>query len=155
MKYTAGLWVYKIDREGLKILLVHPGGPFFSKKDSNVWSIPKGEYDPKTEDAFEVAKREFNEETGNTITSESFIELSTVKSRGGKMIKSWATEADFNPCFISSNYFEMEWPPKSGKMQSFPETDKAEWFNTDEVRQKINLSQLPIFEELLQKLNAS
>ena len=97
MKYTAGLWVYKIDKEGLKILLVHPGGPFFSKKDSNVWSIPKGEYDPKTEDAFEVAKREFNEETGNTITSESFIELSTVKSRGGKMIKSWATEGDFNP----------------------------------------------------------
>jgi predicted NUDIX family NTP pyrophosphohydrolase len=154
MKYTAGILVYKIIGEEVQVLLVHPGGPFYTKKDLGVWSIPKGEFDPATESELEVAKREFNEETGNSITTENFITLAPVKTKGGKILKVWATEADFDTPFISSNLFEMEWPPKSGKKKEFPETDKAEWFTFAEARIKVNSSQIAVLDELEKILNS-
>lgn len=154
MKYTAGILVYKVTGAVARVLLVHPGGPFYAKKDDGVWSVPKGEFDPVTEIDFEVAKREFNEETGNSITTENFIPLAPVKTKGGKILKVWATEADFDKPFISSNLFEMEWPPKSGKKKEFPETDKAEWFTFEEASIKVNSSQIPVLHELEQILNS-
>jgi len=148
MKYSAGIWAFKKSKRGIEILLVHPGGPFYLKKDEGVWSVPKGEYDPATEIDLEVAKREFTEETGNSIKAENFISLNTVKTKGGKILKTWAVETDFEQAFISSNYFEMEWPPKSGIMKQFPETDKAEWFTIEEAKIKLNGSQIPVLEEL-------
>ncbi|WP_207534294.1 NUDIX domain-containing protein [Desertivirga arenae] len=154
MKYTAGIWAYRRAIDGFQVLLVHPGGPFYIKKDEGVWSVPKGEFDPAIEQELEVAKREFNEETGNKIITEDFIVLSPVKTKGGKMLKTWATETDFEKPFISSNLFEMEWPPKSGRKKEFPETDKAEWFSFEQARIKLNASQLPVLDELEQILKS-
>ena len=148
MKYTAGIWVYKKTVEGIKILLVHPGGPFYKNKDEGVWSAPKGEYNPEAEDAFEVAKREFKEETGNVLIAKNFIPLTAVKTKGCKLLTTWAVESDFDQPFISSNTFALEWPPKSGKIEHFPETDNAEWFNFDDAAKKVNGSQLPVLKEL-------
>ncbi len=146
-KKSAGIVAYRFNKSHLEVLLVHPGGPFYAKKDEGVWSIPKGEFEDG-EDALSVAKKEFTEETGNIIINENFIELSPVKLKSGKIISAWAIEEDFEKCFISSNLFEMEWPPKSGKRQSFPETDKAEWFNLNEARIKIHPAQLPLLNQL-------
>lgn len=146
-KKSAGILVYRYKDERLQILLIHPGGPFFLKKDTGVWSIPKGEYSEQ-EEPLEVAKREFFEETGNTIASANLTPLTPVRIKSGKTISVWAVEADFDPCYICSNEFEIEWPPKSGKMQSFPETDKAEWFDTEEALLKIHPGQAPIIREL-------
>jgi predicted NUDIX family NTP pyrophosphohydrolase len=147
-KLSAGVVVYRINNEGkLQMLLVHPGGPFFKNKDEGAWSIPKGEY-IEGEDPLEVAKREFTEETGNVLTTESFIPLTAVKIKSGKVISAWAVEAHFDNCFIKSNHFEMVWPPKSGKIQSFPEVDKAEWFTIDEAKKKINAGQVGFVEQL-------
>lgn len=130
-KQSAGILVFRI-LTFPEVLLVHPGGPFYVNRDSGVWSVPKGEYEAG-EDPLEVGKREFFEETGNKIQSGNFIELNAVKSKGGKMLYVWATEANFAKSFICSNTFELEWPPKSGKIKAFPECDKAEWFNFDEA----------------------
>jgi predicted NUDIX family NTP pyrophosphohydrolase len=146
-KTSAGILAYRFKAKQLQVLLVHPGGPFYKNKDDGVWSIPKGEYD-ETEDALTVAKKEFHEETGNTIDGK-FIPLIPVKIKSGKIINCWAVEAELEQPFISSNSFEMEWPPKSGKMQSFPETDKAEWFTINEARKKISPGQSAILDELL------
>ena len=146
-KRSAGILAYRFHQEQLQVLLVHPGGPFYIKKDEGAWSIPKGEYEEQ-EDPLTVAKREFEEETGNKITGEKFIELSPVKLKSGKMIRAWAVETDLDNPFISSNTFEMEWPPKSGKMQQFPETDKAAWFSIPDAAKKIHPAQLPLLREL-------
>ena len=146
-KKSAGILVYRYKDERLQVLLVHPGGPFFLKKDAGVWSIPKGEYSDR-EDPLEVARREFFEETGNTIDSAGFLALTPVKIKSGKTISIWAVEADFDPCYICSNEFEIEWPPKSGKMQSFPEADKGEWFDTEEAMIRIHPGQAAIVLEL-------
>lgn len=152
-KRSAGILVYRFHQQKLQVLLVHPGGPFYVKKDDGVWSIPKGEYD-ETEDALTIAKKEFEEETGNAITADNFLLLKSVKLKSGKIISAWAVETDFEQCFISSNTFEMEWPPKSGQLKDFPEVDKAEWFLIAEAEQKIHPAQLPFIHELLQKINA-
>ncbi len=147
-KRSAGLLIYRYTKDnGIEVLLVHPGGPFFKKKDSGVWSIPKGEYEDG-EDALEVAKRELEEETGNVINNGKFTLLTPVIIKSGKQITAWAVETDFEKCFICSNNFEMEWPPKSGKMQSFPEVDKAEWVSIKVAKEKINQGQLPLLNEL-------
>ncbi len=148
-KQSAGLVVYNYtDQNELHILLVHPGGPFWKNKDDGAWSIPKGEYE-NGEDPLEVAKREFFEETGNQIPSaSSFLPLKPFKTKSGKTITAYAVKANFEKCFISSNYFEMEWPPKSGKTQSFPEVDNAKWFTIKEAETKINQSQLEILQQL-------
>ena len=143
---SAGLLAFRRFKK-TKILLVHPGGPFYKNKDDGVWSIPKGEY-TEEEKPLDVAKREFFEETGNIITSTSFIKLPDVKTKGGKLITSWAVECNEELSFICSNMFEIEWPPKSGKKAFFPEVDKAEWFSLDEARKKINSSQIKLIDEL-------
>lgn len=151
-KRSAGLVVYRFNKQNnLQILLVHPGGPFFINKDDGVWSIPKGEYN-EHEDPLEVAKREFNEETGNVITDGKFTLLKPVKIKSGKIITAWAVEADFAKCFISSNKFSLEWPVKSGKFADFPEVDKADWFEMETAKIKIYASQIQLLEELLELL---
>jgi len=150
-KRSAGILAYRIHQEQLQVLLVHPGGPFYVKKDAGVWSIPKGEYEEGT-DPLVAAQREFEEETGNTIAAAEFIPLGEVKLKTGKIIIAWAVKTDFDQCFISSNTFEIEWPPKSGKMQSFAEVDKAEWFTMEQAEIKIHPAQLPMLKNLCDKL---
>lgn len=150
-KKSAGLVIYHYFDSILKVLLVHPGGPFFIKKDDGVWSIPKGEYEDD-EDPLSVAKRELEEETGNVIKTDAFVALTPVKIKSGKLISAWLVAAYFEPPFISSNLFSMEWPPKSGRQQMFYETDRAAYFTIDEARQKISPGQLPFLDELEEKL---
>lgn len=148
VKLSAGIIAYRHkDVSGLQILLVHPGGPLWKNKDEGAWSIPKGEH-AKDEDALSAARREFEEETGNVLPDKAFTALIPVKIKSGKIISAWMVEADFDKPFICSNNFEMEWPPRSGKKQSFPETDKAAWFTLDEARKKINPGQLPFIEQM-------
>jgi predicted NUDIX family NTP pyrophosphohydrolase len=146
MKKSAGILVYRKRGKETEFLLVHPGGPFYIKKDLNSWSIPKGEYE-EGEDIFEAALREFHEETGIRIEGD-FKKLKQVKQNGGKIINVWAVEADPDISKIKSNTFELEWPPKSGKYEKFPEIDKAEWFNHDNTRKKILKGQIPVIDEL-------
>jgi predicted NUDIX family NTP pyrophosphohydrolase len=150
-KKSAGLLLYRINNNVPEVLLVHPGGPFFRNKDEGVWSIPKGEYNDD-EDPLTVAIREFTEETGNVITATSFQQLAFVKLSSGKIITAWAVEQDLEQPFISSNLFEMEWPPRSGKQQSFPETDNAAWFDLETAMKKMYPSQHPFIAELKQLL---
>src|SRR6476660_8293536 len=151
-KRSAGLLIYRYNTKNeIEVLLVHPGGPFFAKKDVGVWSIPKGEYEDG-EDALEVSKRELEEETGNTINNGKFVQLKPVIIKSGKQITAWAVEGDFEKCFICSNNFEMEWPPKSGKRKSFPEIDKADWFSIKSAKEKINQGQMSLLDELVEML---
>ena len=150
-KKSAGILVYKRSAENHKVFLVHPGGPYWAGKDLNSWSIPKGEFDDD-EDPFVAAKREFKEETSFEVSGE-FIELEPVKQPGGKTIYVWAVESGVDAKIIKSNSFKLEWPPKSGRMQEFPETDKAEWFSFEIAKHKIHKGQIPILEQLASKLN--
>ena len=145
-KLSAGLILYR-QRAGEKIevLLVHPGGPFWAKKDLGAWSIPKGLVAPG-EAPLEAAKREFAEETGLTLSGR-FVELAPVKVHT-KIIEAWAVEGDCDTSSIKSNTFTTEWPPKSGRQQEFPEVDRAAWFGLEEASTKINRGQVPLLEEL-------
>ena len=147
-KQSAGVLLFRMKREELEVFLVHPGGPFWIKKDAGAWSIPKGEIETG-EEALQVAIREFKEETGQEIEG-SFSELQPVKQKAGKIIKAWAVEGDIDENTIVSNTFEIEWPPGSGKKKIFPEVDKAQWFSLTEASEKINPGQLPLIEELQQ-----
>lgn len=146
MKLSAGILAYHTHPD-LEVFLVHPGGPFFEKKDHGAWSIPKGEY--TDEDPLKIAIREFMEETGN-ILSETipFIALGEVRLKSGKKISAWAIECDWEMGFISSNSFELEWPPKSGKKKLFPEVDKAGWFTLEQARLKLNPAQADFLGQL-------
>ena len=134
----------------LQFLLVHPGGPFWKNKDAGAWTIPKGEIE-EGEDALAAARREFEEELGVKAEGE-FIELTAIKQKGGKVVQAWAFEGDCDPSQIKSNSFQMEWPPKSGKMAEFPEVDRAEFFELEEAKGKINAAQIALLEELGRKL---
>ena len=147
MKKSAGVLVYRKINGKPEVLLVHPGGPFYKNKDAGTWTIPKGEFDDD-EDAFDAARREFLEETGFEIKG-NYIKLSPVKQKGGKWVHAWAVECDLEADKICSNTFTMEWPPKSGKKQDFPEIDKAGWFTIEQAREKILNGQIPILEELV------
>jgi predicted NUDIX family NTP pyrophosphohydrolase len=149
-KQSAGILLYRRKRDQLEVLLVHPGGPFWAKKDQGAWSIPKGEYED--EDALAAAKREFEEETGIPIEGE-ILALSPQKQKGGKLVDAWAVEGDLDAERVRSNTFEMEWPPKSGKKQQFPEIDKAGWFPVATALEKINPGQAAFIHELIQKLD--
>lgn len=142
--------MYRQKTERVEFFLVHPGGPFWAKKDEGVWSIPKGEFLDE-ENRFEVAKREFLEEIGTEIRGD-FIELSPIRQKSGKMIFAWAVKGDFDSETIRSNTFKLEWPPKSGKIQEFPEIDKSGWFHFEEAKQKINPAQIALLEELIMKI---
>lgn len=151
-KRSAGLLMYR-HREGrLEVFLVHPGGPFWNRKDLGAWTIPKGEYAPE-EDALTAAKREFQEETGLT-PSDDLIELSPITQRSGKVVRVWAFEGDADPDSITSNTFELEWPPASGRYQSFPEVDRAAWFDLEEAERRIVPAQVPLLLEVQQRLGA-
>jgi predicted NUDIX family NTP pyrophosphohydrolase len=146
MKRSAGILMYRFRRAGLQVLLVHPGGPFWAKKDLGAWSIPKGEFGPE-EDAFGAAKREFREELGQTVQGR-FIPLEPVRQRAGKVVHAWAVEGDLDADRVESNEFELEWPPKSGRIERFPEVDRAEWFDLETARSKINQGQVRLIEQL-------
>ena len=146
MKKSAGILVYRVKSE-IEFLLVHPGGPFFKNKDAGMWTIPKGEIDDD-EVPLLAAQREFLEETGKRISGE-FIKLEPVKQKSGKLVMAWAVENDLDISNIKSNTFEIEWPPKSGKKQAFPEIDKAEWFNYETAKEKINAAQISFLEQVL------
>ena len=134
-----------------ELFLVHPGGPFWSRKDDGSWSIPKGLYE-EGEDPLAAAKREFEEETGCTPQGR-FFELGSFKQPGGKRVFAWAVEGDYDLSTFRSNLFSMEWPPKSGKMQDFPEADRAAWFRPHEAMRKVLKGQLSILTTLLEHLN--
>ncbi len=148
---SAGILAYRIDKKGLQFFLVHPGGPFFARKDAGAWTIPKGGAND-SEDGLSTAIREFAEETG-TLLSGDFIELGTVKQKAGKIVQAWAVVADIDPDTIVSNYFEIEWPPGSGKRKSYPEIDRAGWFYLEEARIKINPAQAAFLDRLADHLH--
>ncbi len=149
-KTSAGILLYRKINNALEVFLVHPGGPFFGKKDAGAWSIPKGELN-EGEDELAAAKREFEEETGCRPKG-PFISLLPVTQKSGKIVVSWAAEGDCDADSITSNMFSLEWPPKSGRMQEFPEADRAGWFKIPEAKQKINPAQAALLNELLLKL---
>ncbi|SDP31614.1 Predicted NTP pyrophosphohydrolase, NUDIX family [Mucilaginibacter sp. OK268] len=149
-KQSAGILLYRKTEGKLQVFLVHPGGPFFKNKDDGGWSIPKGEF-LDDEDPLKAAKREFEEETGQGIIGK-FIHLNPIIQKGGKKVHAWAVEGDINHLSVKSNHFEMEWPPRSGRQQSFPEVDRAEWFDVDIAKVKINQAQVEFIEELVEKL---
>jgi predicted NUDIX family NTP pyrophosphohydrolase len=151
VKVSAGLLLYKFQNAAIQFFLVHPGGPFFVKKDEGWWTVPKGEVEAG-EDELESAKREFLEETGSSPEG-AFILLDPIKQKGGKIVKCWAIEADIDPQTIVSNSFEIEWPPQSGKKRSYPEVDRADWFTLEEAKKKINARQIPFLEQLLRILS--
>jgi predicted NUDIX family NTP pyrophosphohydrolase len=146
LKQSAGILLYKLTNGLLKVFLVHPGGPYFLKKDEGAWSVPKGEF-LDNEDPLAAARREFEEEVGKPITG-NFIKLQPVKQKSGKVVHAWAVEGDIDHENITSNTFEIEWPPKSGKRTSFPEIDRAGWFTIDEAKAKIIPGQVGLIEEL-------
>jgi predicted NUDIX family NTP pyrophosphohydrolase len=138
--------VYRRGDDGLEVLLVHPGGPFWRRKDLAAWSIPKGEFAPD-ENPLEAARREFEEETGFLATG-PFSELEPVKQPGGKVVVAWAVEGNLDAAAVRSNTFSIEWPRGSGKQQEFPEIDRAAWFPIEEARKKILKGQLPLLDQL-------
>ena len=138
---------FRFHNKNPEVLLAHPSGPFWKNKDLGAWSIVKGEYNDD-EEPLAAAKREWEEETGLKISGK-FIPLKTVRQKSGKEIIAWAVQADLDPAAIKSNTFEIEWPPKSGKKQSFPEIDRAAWFSIKEAKEKINPAQVALIEELM------
>ena len=150
MRKSAGLLVYRKRDALVEVFLVHPGGPFWKRKDAGAWSIPKGEF-TEDEDPLTAAQREFTEETGQAVNGE-FIELKTIQQKGGKLVYAWAVEGEVDADKIVSNSFKMEYPYKSGIWISVPEVDKAGWFSVDEAREKINPAQSDLLDDLLDKL---
>ena len=147
---SAGLLMYRIRDARLQVFLVHPGGPFFAKKDEGAWTIPKGEPN-EGEELLATAQREFTEETG-LRAEPPFVELAFVKQKAGKVVHAWGFEGDFDPASCVSNSFTIEWPPKSGKMKDFPEIDRADYFDLELAKRKMNPAQIPLIEELEKKL---
>ena len=147
---SAGIVVHRRGARGIEFLLVHPGGPFWAKKDEGAWSVPKGEYEEE-QDPLQVARRELEEETGMRPEG-PFVPLGSVKQRGGKVVTAWGVEGDFDPRELRSNTFTMEWPPRSGRMREFSEVDRAAWVTLEEARVKLNPAQIPLLEALARKI---
>jgi predicted NUDIX family NTP pyrophosphohydrolase len=159
---SAGILLYRVgeaDREGgrppgaerVEVLLVHPGGPFWAKKDEGVWSIPKGEYGPG-EDAQAAARREFEEELGTAPPTGQAHDLGEIRQRAGKIVRAFALEGRLDPAGIISNTCEIEWPPRSGRTMTIPEVDRAQWFSVEEARRKILAAQAPLLDRLLERV---
>ena len=145
-KESAGLLLYKRDGKEIQVLLAHPGGPFWAKKDKGAWTLPKGLVEAG-ETPLDAAIREFTEETGFAVAGE-FLPLGAVVQRGGKHVEAWAVEGEFEPADLNPNMFQMEWPPKSGRIAQFPEIDRVAWFSLAEAREQILPSQQPLIERL-------
>ncbi len=149
---SAGILLHRSGPNGVEVLLVHPGGPFFARKDLGAWSIPKGEVEAG-EELLAVAHRELAEETGFTADGPA-LPLGQVTQRGGKVVHAWAVRGDADPSHLRSNTFELEWPPKSGHVREFPEVDRAEWFDLAEARLRINPAQAAFLDRLVAKLES-
>jgi len=143
---SAGILLYRLHSGAPEVFLVHPGGPFWARKDAGAWSIPKGEYAPGA-DALEAARREFLEETGSPIAGD-FSALTPLKQPSGKTVHAWAVEGDIDAATMVSNLFSMEWPPRSGRQQQFPEVDRGAWFTLPAAREKILAGQRPLLQQL-------
>ncbi|HVD97379.1 MAG TPA: NUDIX domain-containing protein [Cytophagaceae bacterium] len=147
MKQSAGILLYRKRGNKVEFFLVHPGGPFFAKKQEGVWTVPKGEL-MQGEEPLACALREFKEETGHQISGD-LMPLKPVTQKGGKVVHCWALHQELDPTSIVSNTFSIEWPPRSGKMKSFPEIDKAGWFELDEAKRLINERQVDFLMEVI------
>lgn len=151
-KKSAGLLLFRDVAGTVEVLLVHPGGPFWAKKDLAAWTIPKGQFDDD-EQPLDAARREFEEEMGSAPVGE-FVSLGTIRQPGGKVVHTFAAESDFDVATVKSNLFSMEWPPKSGRRSNFPEVDRAGWFSIEDARRKISKGQEPFLDRLLALLNS-
>ena len=154
MKRSAGLLLYRGAPDRLEVLLVHPGGPFWAKKDAGAWSIPKGEIDAG-EEPLAAARREFEEETGVAPPNGEAVALEPRRQAGGKLVMAWAVRGDLDPALIRSGTFSLEWPPRSGRQQEFPEVDRAGWFTLEQAREKILNGQVLFLNELARVTDAS
>ena len=150
---SAGLLLYRGERGAIEVLLVHPGGPFWQRRDEGAWSIPKGEYEPP-EEPLDAARREFTEETGLLPPRGPLLDLGAARQRSGKLVHAWALAGDLDVSAINSGTFEQEWPPRSGRRQTFPEVDRAEWFDLDRAREKLISGQVPLLDALARLLDA-
>jgi predicted NUDIX family NTP pyrophosphohydrolase len=149
---SAGLLLYRWTADGgIEVLLAHPGGPVWAKKDTGAWTVPKGEFEPD-ETAYAVARREFEEETGHPAPDGDPIGLGEIRQKGGKLVEAWALEGDLDPADAHSNTFPFEWPPRSGRWITIPEIDRVEWFDPDEARLRIKDTQTPFVDRLLAAL---
>lgn len=155
MRHSAGLLLNRVVGGAIEVLLVHPGGPFWAGRDEHAWSVPKGEYDPASEDSLAAARREFEEEMGKQAPPGAPTDLGEFRQNSGKTVRVWSVQADLDVAEISSNTFQLEWPPRSGSMQEFPEVDRAEWFDIETARTRIHKGQLPILDELVASLPSS
>jgi predicted NUDIX family NTP pyrophosphohydrolase len=145
-KASAGVLMYRRNGSGLEVFLVHPGGPFWARKDVGAWSIPKGEIE-QGEAPLDAARREFAEETGSAVSG-SFVSIGFVRMRSGKVVHAWAVEGDIDAANIRSNVFTLEWPPRSGRQREYPEADRAAWFSIPEARRRILAGQAPLLDQL-------
>jgi len=153
-RISSGILLYRRPGGRLEVLLAHPGGPYFARKDEGHWTIPKGEVDPG-EELVSVGRREFEEETGQPVPEGPSRELGSIVQKGGKVVHAWAVEGDLDPEAGASNTFEVEWPPGSGRRQSFPEIDRVAWFDTGEARRRIKATQSPFIDRLEADLDAA
>jgi predicted NUDIX family NTP pyrophosphohydrolase len=144
---SAGMLLYRHRDGGLEVLLVHPGGPFFARRDAGAWSIPKGLYE-EGEEPLACARREFAEELGSPCPDGPALELGEIRQKNGKRVTAFAIEGDLDADAITSNTFELEWPPRSGRRRRFPEVDRAGWFTLDAAREKLLAAQVPLLERL-------
>jgi predicted NUDIX family NTP pyrophosphohydrolase len=153
-RMSAGILLYRRGGSGLEVLLAHPGGPVWRSRDAGAWSIPKGEPDgDEADDLLAVARREFEEETGQPIPDGGQpIELGSIRQKGGKVVHAWAVEGDLDPSAARSNMTRMEWPPRSGRWVTFPEIDRVDWFTPDEARRRIKDTQAPLVDRLVEHL---
>jgi len=152
-KHSAGILLYRVNGGGPEFLLVHPGGPFWKKRDDGAWTIPKGQIEDG-EDPRDCALRELGEELGAApeLAPRELVELGSIRQRAGKVVEAWAAEAEFDPASLASNTFSLEWPPRSGQERQFPEVDRAEWFGVEQARRKILPAQADFLDRVLEHL---
>ncbi len=153
-KRSAGILLFRLIDGEPEVLLVHPGGPFWARKDLGAWTVPKGEHEPE-EESRTCALREMREELGPgapALASADLVDLGSVRQKSGKTVECWAAEADFDPAALASNGFEVEWPPRSGRRREFPEVDRAEWFDPATAREKLIAAQVVFVDRLLEHL---